>query len=100
MDNGGYTGIVNWSLHPSLRPGPNQKNVMTINAEGDRLQLFANSTLVYEFIDSTYSRGLIGLMIGSGGTQNFQWRWSSVLGAALRRAYSITILLRSPLGCG
>ncbi|OGO33780.1 MAG: hypothetical protein A2W35_12540 [Chloroflexi bacterium RBG_16_57_11] len=72
MDNGSYTGISNWSLHPSLRPGANQKNVMTASADGDRLQLFANGTLVYEFTDSTYSRGLIGLMIGSNSTQNFQ----------------------------
>jgi hypothetical protein len=72
MDNGSYSGIQNWSMHPSLRPGPNQKNVMTVSAQGDRLQLFANGTLVYEFTDSAYSRGLIGLMIGSGGTPNFQ----------------------------
>lgn len=72
MDNGSYTGIVNWTAHPSLLPGPNQKNVMTIKAEGSLLQLFTNGTLIYEFTDSTYLRGLIGLMIGSGGTQDFQ----------------------------
>jgi hypothetical protein len=72
MDNGNYTGIVNWTVHPSLLPGPNQKNVMTVTANGEMLQLYANATLVYEFSDSTYPRGLIGLLIGSGGTQNFQ----------------------------
>jgi hypothetical protein len=72
MDNGNYTGIVNWTVHPSLLPGPNQKNVMTVIANGEKLQLYANATLVYEFSDSTYPRGLIGLLIGSGGTQNFQ----------------------------
>jgi hypothetical protein len=72
MDNGSYIGIANWTAHPSLLPGPNQRNVMTVSANGDKLQLYANSTLVYEFSDSTYSRGLIGLMIGSGGTQDFQ----------------------------
>jgi len=72
MDDGRYNGIANWTAHPSLLPGPNQKNVMTIAADGDKLQLYANSTLVYEFVDPTYGRGLIGLLIGSGGTQNFQ----------------------------
>lgn len=72
MDNGSYTGIVNWTAHPGLLPGPNQKNTMTVAANGDKLQLYANGALAYEFIDSTYPRGLIGLLIGSGGTQNFQ----------------------------
>jgi hypothetical protein len=72
MDNGNYTGIVNWTAHPSLLPGPNQRNTMTVSADGNKLQLYANGMLVYEFIDSTYPKGLIGLLIGSGGTQNFQ----------------------------
>lgn len=72
MDSGSYNGIANWTAHPSLLPGPNQRNVMTIAANNEKLQLFANGTLVYEFTDSTYNRGLFGLLIGSGGTQNFQ----------------------------
>lgn len=72
MDSGKYNGIINWTAHPSLLPGANKKNLMTIAANGDKLQLFANSTLVYEFSDTTYNRGLFGLLIGSGGTQNFQ----------------------------
>jgi hypothetical protein len=72
MDNGHYTAIQNWTNHPGLQPGPNQRNIMTVVANGDKLQLYANSTLVYEFIDPTYPRGLFGLMIGSGGTEDFQ----------------------------
>jgi hypothetical protein len=72
MDDGRYNGLQNWTSHPSLLPGPNQRNTMTIVANGDKLQLYANSTLVYEFIDPTYPRGLFGLMIGSGGTEDFQ----------------------------
>jgi hypothetical protein len=72
MDDGRYNGLQNWTNHPSLLPGPSQRNTMAIVANGDKLQLYANSTLVYEFIDPTYPRGLFGLMIGSGGTENLQ----------------------------
>ena len=72
MDDGQYNGIQNWTSHPGLLAGPNQRNVMTVIANGEKLQLYANNALVYEFIDATYPRGLFGLMIGSGGTQDFQ----------------------------
>lgn len=72
MDNGNYTGIQNWTANSNLRPGPGQKNIMTVKAQDDLLQLYANGVLVFEFTDATHSRGLIGLLIGSGGTQNFQ----------------------------
>lgn len=72
MDNGNYTGIQNWTANSNLRPGPGQKNIMTVKAQDDLLQLYANGALVFEFTDATHSRGLIGLLIGSGGTQNFQ----------------------------
>ncbi|MFM8320978.1 MAG: NBR1-Ig-like domain-containing protein [Chloroflexota bacterium] len=72
MDNGAWTGITAWSQHPAIKPGPNQENVMTVIGQGDKLQLYANGTLLLDFSDGTYTSGLFGLMIGSGGTQNFK----------------------------
>lgn len=72
MDNGVYSAIQNWTSNPSLRPGPNQENVMMVRGEGDRFQFYGNGTLLFEFFDPTYSAGLWGLMVGSGGTPNFQ----------------------------
>ncbi len=72
MDNGGYSGLIQWTNHPAVKPGPNQTNVMTVVGKGEQFQVYANGTLVFQFSDPTYSSGLFGLMIGSGGTQNFQ----------------------------
>ncbi|MDI6694540.1 MAG: NBR1-Ig-like domain-containing protein [Anaerolineales bacterium] len=72
MDNGGYTGIMRWSAHAALRAGANQDNAILIQAQGERYQLYINGMLVYEFSDPSYSTGLFGLMISSGGTPNFR----------------------------
>lgn len=78
MDNGAYSGIQNWSTHPSLRPGPNQENIMMVGAEGDRFRFYGNGTLLFEFYDQTYASGLWGMMIGSAGTRNFQTTVSQI----------------------
>jgi hypothetical protein len=72
MDNGNYSGIVNWTASPAIKAGPNQANSMGIYAKGDKLQLYANGALVSEFIDATYPGGLFGLVIRSDMTSNFQ----------------------------
>jgi len=72
MDNGNYTGIINWTANPSVKAGPKQANIMGIRAKGSDFQLYANGTLVYQFSDSTFSSGLYGLMIRSETTPNFQ----------------------------
>jgi hypothetical protein len=72
MDNGAYTGLVNWTASAAIKPGPNQDNDMLIQAQADQMQLLANGSLIYEFSDSTYSSGLYGLMIRSDTTANFK----------------------------
>lgn len=78
MDNGAYTGIQNWRTHPSLRPGPNQENIMVVSAVGDHFRFFGNGTMLFEFYDPTYSSGLWGMMIGSAGTRGFQTSVSQI----------------------
>jgi hypothetical protein len=72
MDNGVFNAIVHWTANSAIQPGANQDNLMTIQARGDIFQLYANNALIYQFSDSTYSTGLFGLVIGSGGTPDFQ----------------------------
>jgi hypothetical protein len=72
MDNGNYTGIQNWTKSATIARGPNQKNLMGVYAKGDKLQLYANGMLIYEFSDSAYPGGLFGLMIRSEATNNYQ----------------------------
>lgn len=72
MDNGSFSGIVNWAAHSSIKAGPAQDNDMLIQAKGDSLQLYVNGNLVYEFTDSTYPGGLFGLMIRSDTTPDLK----------------------------
>lgn len=72
MDNGNYTGLVRWSAHAALRAGPNQDNVILIQALDEQYQLYINGTLVQELSDPNYSTGLFGLLVSSGGTPNFR----------------------------
>jgi hypothetical protein len=72
MDNGNYTGLYNWTNAPSIRAGANQENVMQVAGQGAMLSLSANGQLLAQFNDPTYSGGLFGLIIGSGGTPNLQ----------------------------
>jgi hypothetical protein len=72
MDNGNFSSIVNWTSSPAIKAGQNQTNSMGINAKSDKLQLYANGSLVSEFADGTYPGGLFGLVIRSDVTSNFQ----------------------------
>jgi hypothetical protein len=72
MDNGNFSSIVNWTSSPTIKPGLNQANSMGVYAKSDKLQLYANGTLVSEFVDGTYPGGLFGLVVRSDLTSNFQ----------------------------
>lgn len=70
MDNGTYVGFQNWTNAPNLNKGPNQENRIGILAVGSSLKVFINSALVIEFNDSTYSKGIFGLVIRSADTND------------------------------
>jgi hypothetical protein len=72
MDDGTYVGIQNWTSAPNLNKGPNQENRVGILAVGDSLKVFINSALVVEFIDSTYEKGIFGLVIRSVDTYDLE----------------------------
>jgi hypothetical protein len=72
MDNGQYVGIQNWTPSPNILPGPNQTNLLGVQAIEDTIQLYANGTLTSEIVDGTYSTGLFGIMIRSDATPDFK----------------------------
>jgi len=72
MENGTYYGVQNWTTAPNFKAGPNASNLIGIRAEGDMLQVTINGGLIAEFTDSNFDRGLLGLMIRSSETINFQ----------------------------
>lgn len=72
MDNGNFMGIVNWTTHPTIKPGAGQINMMGVWANEEKFQLYANGALIYELLDSTYPNGLLGLVIRSENTDNLE----------------------------
>jgi len=72
MDNGAYNALVQWTRATAIKPGPDQDNVMIVVGKGNRLQLYANDSLLFEFDDASYPSGLFGMMVGSGGTQDLE----------------------------
>jgi hypothetical protein len=72
MDNGGYTGLINWSAAQAIVKGPNQSNTLGLQAKGDMFRLYANGQLIAEFSDDAYDTGYFGLVIRSKITSNFQ----------------------------
>ena len=72
MDNGNYSGIVNWTSHPSINKGVDTKNNFGIKAQDNLLQLYANGTMLIEFLDDTYSIGLFGITIRSDSSEDFK----------------------------
>lgn len=71
MQDGEYVGLQNWRSASSLNSGPGQTNQVGVWAEGDQFRVYINGERVAEFTDSTYSRGLFGLLIRSAQTNNF-----------------------------
>jgi hypothetical protein len=72
MDNGQFTGLQNWAASSNIKSGPDKANVMGIKAKGNKLELYANGTKIFEFSDAAYSIGYFGLVIRSEVTNNFQ----------------------------
>lgn len=72
MNQGQYLSLQNWTASAAIKSGPGQNNVMGIKAKDDLFELYANGTLLFQFNDTTYSIGYLGLVIRSDVTSNFQ----------------------------
>jgi hypothetical protein len=72
MDNGSYTGLINWTASGSLKAGANQDNIMGIKAVDENFELYANGKLISSFSDTTYSSGYFGLVIRTQNTSDLK----------------------------
>ncbi len=63
MDNGNYTGLINWTSHPAIKKGANQDNTIAVQAKNFLIQVFVNGVQVFEFSDSAYPSGYFGLVV-------------------------------------
>lgn len=69
--DGTYNGLVEWTTGSPIKTGPDQTNRMGILMEGDKIQLYANGTLLTELEDSMFDEGSFGLFVAAGNTSNF-----------------------------
>jgi len=64
-DGSNYKAIQEWKTASAIHSGPNQANRLAVWVKGSTIKLYANSILLGEYIDSTYSKGRFGLFIGA-----------------------------------
>jgi hypothetical protein len=63
MDNGNFTGLINWTAHTAILKGPDQNNTLSIQAKNFLIQAFVNGVQIFEFSDSAYPSGYFGLVV-------------------------------------
>lgn len=63
--------LVDWTPSAFILAGAEQTNRMGLLANGARLSLYANGSLLAEVRDSSYRKGGFGVFIGSENTPNF-----------------------------
>jgi hypothetical protein len=63
--------IISWTSSEHILTGAGQPNRLGVLAQGERIQLFVNGSLLAEVADATYTEGAFGPFIGSVDTANF-----------------------------
>ncbi|UCD41034.1 MAG: hypothetical protein JSV69_10630 [Chloroflexota bacterium] len=65
-----YIPLVDWTASDRIIAGSNQVNRIGLMANGNKLSLYANGSLVGEYQDDTHLEGRFGVFIGSAITPN------------------------------
>jgi hypothetical protein len=65
------TVLISSTSAPAILSGANQTNHLAVRAEGDKISLYANDTLLQEITDSTFSAGYFGAFIAANETTGF-----------------------------
>ena len=63
--------FVQWETSALILAGTNQTNRLGVKVVGDKISLYINGRLMREIIDTTYSEGKYGLVVGAVKTENF-----------------------------
>jgi hypothetical protein len=71
FDNDIDTVLINMTNGQGINAGSNMTNHLAVKAEGDKISLFANDTLLQEVTDATYSSGYFGPIIAANETPGF-----------------------------
>ncbi len=71
FDDGTDDILIQLSSHAAIQPGANMTNRLGIKANGDRIGLYANGTLLQEITDSNYREGYFGPFVAAFETPGF-----------------------------
>ena len=71
LDNGKFVSINDWTASENINLGSGQSNRLGIKADGPRFSVYVNGELLTEFLDNKYPFGMLGLMIRSENTEDF-----------------------------
>jgi hypothetical protein len=72
------TVLVKWTKSEGIQDGANQTNRIGIKAEGNKLSLYANGTLLTELTDKSYDKVYFGVFVGAAETASFLVQVSSL----------------------
>jgi hypothetical protein len=65
-----YIPLVDWTASDRINAGSNQMNRIGLMANGNKLSMYANGSLIGEYQDDTHLEGRFGVFIGSAITPN------------------------------
>lgn len=71
FENDTNTVLLNLTSGTGILTGANATNRLAVKAEGSKISLYANGTLLQEITDSTYSEGNYGAFVAANETPGF-----------------------------
>jgi hypothetical protein len=71
FENDVDTVLINSTNGTGIKTGSNQTNRLGIRAEGEKISLYVNNTLLQEINDATYSSGNLGAFVAANETTGF-----------------------------
>jgi len=77
-DGKSMTVLEKWAKSDAILVGANKTNQIGIKAEGNKLSLYVNGTLLAELTDKTYEKVYFGVFVGAAETPNFVVKVSSL----------------------
>jgi hypothetical protein len=63
--------LIEWAESPHILKGEGQVNKIGINADGNRISLYANGNFLAEVRDDSYASGRFGLFVGAAETPGY-----------------------------
>jgi hypothetical protein len=72
------TTLVKWTASTLLQAGVNKTNRIGIKVVGNKISLFANSSLLTELTDKTYDKLYFGVFVGAAETAKFTVKVNSL----------------------